>query len=378
MALSINILTKTMRVAAGESIKFEYQPASAAGVPESLTGRAFVLSIYDAARVSRGYFDAKVIVGADPVVQWGLDGLVSEGLLSFSDLKWEIAERLNNSRDVIISGTFIVDMSAPTIQNYDSAPITQYRTRITRKSDPGKKPFFSTKMTPLVVPVPAPAFTAQPSISPTSGTVGQTFTANDGAVTNGAITARQWFLNGTAIDGATTGSYTSVAVGSLAYRATASGNGSVSATSADVTVSKAPAPSMSISSAVSKPEGNTGTSDYSWTVTLNRDGSPAAHPFSWVVSGTGTTPANAADFGGSFPNGSGVFSPGETSKTITVLTTGDLTVEQDETFALTVSATGLATVSSSGTIINDDFSVFSTGAWNDSAKWSDTDVWSDA
>lgn len=116
----------------------------------------------------------------------------------------------------------------------------------------------------------------------------------------------------------------------------------------------APAPSLSLSAAVSQAEGNSGATAFAWTLTLNRDGSTASYPYSWAVTGTGTNPANAADFGGTLPSGSGTFAPGETSKTITVLVAGDTSVEPAETFTLTVTASGLNTVSSIGTIGNDD------------------------
>ncbi|MET3723441.1 spike base protein, RCAP_Rcc01079 family [Sphingomonas trueperi] len=120
-----------------------------------------------------------------------------------------------------------------------------------------------------------------------------------------------------------------------------------------------PQPSLSLSSAVTKAEGNSGTTAFTWTLTLNRDGSTAAYPFAWAVTGNGSNPASAADFGGALPSGSGTFAAGETSKTITVLVTGDTAVEPDETFLLTVTASGLNTVTSTGTISNDDASTVS-------------------
>ncbi len=78
----------------------------------------------------------------------------------------------------------------------------------------------------------------------------------------------------------------------------------------------------------------------------------------WAVSGSGSNPVDVADFGGTFPSGSVTFLPNEVSKTINVTVTGDLTIEQDENFTVTLSgATGgatLSTASAVGTIINDD------------------------
>lgn len=115
-----------------------------------------------------------------------------------------------------------------------------------------------------------------------------------------------------------------------------------------------PAPSLSLSAAVAQNEGDSGSTAFTWVLSLNRDGSTAAFNYSWAVVGSGTNPADAADFGGSFPSGTGTFATGETSKNIVVIASGDTAVELDETFTLTVSAPGLNTVSSIGTIINDD------------------------
>ncbi|MEG8045731.1 Calx-beta domain-containing protein [Sphingomonas aerolata] len=201
--------------------------------------------------------------------------------------------------------------------------------------------------------VPAPTLT-QPSISPTSGAVGTTFTATDGTVTNGTITGRRWLLGTTAIGTGTT--VTPNAAGSLTRENTAVGTNGETITSTSVarTVSAASAPSLSLSSAVSKAEGNSGTTLFSWILTLSRDGSTAAYPFSWATAGNGANPADAADFGGAFPAGSGTFAAGETTKTISVLVAGDTAFEPDDTFTLSVTAAGLNTVTSTGTITNDD------------------------
>ena len=56
----------------------------------------------------------------------------------------------------------------------------------------------------VVAPPSAPAFTTQPSISPTSGTAGSTlFAVTPGTVSDGAVVARVWLLNGTAISSGT-------------------------------------------------------------------------------------------------------------------------------------------------------------------------------
>jgi Ca2+-binding RTX toxin-like protein len=108
---------------------------------------------------------------------------------------------------------------------------------------------------------------------------------------------------------------------------------------------------------VSLAEGDTGTTAFSYTVSRSGDTS-AASSVSWAVSGSGTNPANAADFqGGVLPSGTLSFAAGETSKTVVVSVVGDTTVEPDETFTVTLSgATGatLGTATVAGTITNDD------------------------
>ena len=115
-----------------------------------------------------------------------------------------------------------------------------------------------------------------------------------------------------------------------------------------------PAPTLSLSAPITKVEGNTGTTEYRWTLTLNRDGSTAAIPYSYSVTGSGSNPANAADFGGAFPSGSGTFAAGETTKQVVILAYADNAIEPDEQFTLTVSSSGLASVASTGIIANDD------------------------
>lgn len=98
--------------------------------------------------------------------------------------------------------------------------------------------------TPTPTPTPAPSFTVQPSISH-DGTpqVGETLTGNDGTITNGTVSARQWLLNGSAISGATGATYVPDTAGNIGYRVTATGaGGSTQATSSAVTVAAAPTP----------------------------------------------------------------------------------------------------------------------------------------
>lgn len=86
--------------------------------------------------------------------------------------------------------------------------------------------------------VTAPSFTAAPSISPSSGNSAATFTATDGTVSNGSVTARRWLLSGTAIGTGVT--VVPGAAGSLVLENTATGpGGTTTATSSAVTVTAA-------------------------------------------------------------------------------------------------------------------------------------------
>lgn len=121
----------------------------------------------------------------------------------------------------------------------------------------------------------------------------------------------------------------------------------------------------------SKAEGNAGTTALTFTVT--RAGYTAvAHSVNWAVAGIldgAALPANAADFaGGALPAGTITFAAGETAKTITVTIAGDLAVETDEAFAVTLSAASagatIATATATGVIQNEDtnFAIAATSA----------------
>jgi hypothetical protein len=86
-----------------------------------------------------------------------------------------------------------------------------------------------------------------------------------------------------------------------------------------------------------KPEGNTGSTAYTFTVARlgHLDQQSTAN---WAVTGSGVSSAAAADFvGGVLPTGTVSFAAGESSKTITVLVSGDSTVESDEGFTVSLS-----------------------------------------
>ncbi|MCF8209306.1 MAG: hypothetical protein K9K38_07885 [Rhodoferax sp.] len=111
----------------------------------------------------------------------------------------------------------------------------------------------------------------------------------------------------------------------------------------------------------SKSEGQSGTTTYSFSVTRAGAISQAA-TVAWALTGSGSNPVNAADFGGSLPSGTVSFAANELSKTLEISVAGDTSVEFDEGFTVTISNARLADTSlqtivdasATGLIRNDD------------------------
>ena len=106
---------------------------------------------------------------------------------------------------------------------------------------------------------------------------------------------------------------------------------------------------------VSQAEGDNGTTAFTFTVTRTGDLTQATTA-DWSVSGD----ADATDFGGAIPSGQVSFAAGQSTATITVEATGDLDVENDEAFTVTLSNANNATISqptASSVIVNDDVSL---------------------
>jgi hypothetical protein len=104
-------------------------------------------------------------------------------------------------------------------------------------------------------------------------------------------------------------------------------------------------------------EGNGGIKAFTFNITRNGDTSSFSS-VNWKVIGSGTNPADDADFaGGTLPSGTVSFAPGETNKTITVNVLGDIKSEPDEEFTVTLFEpinTSIRTASATATIENDD------------------------
>lgn len=121
--------------------------------------------------------------------------------------------------------------------------------------------------------------------------------------------------------------------------------------------------------AITQNEGNSGSTAYA--VTVRRGGNlSGTNTVTATVSGVGLNPANAADFGGTFPTQVLSFGPTEATKVFTVNVSGDATAEFNETFAVTLSAPSAGTVLvGSGkdkivcTITNDDAALVGAFVW---------------
>jgi len=107
-----------------------------------------------------------------------------------------------------------------------------------------------------------------------------------------------------------------------------------------------------------KPEGNSGTTTFTFTVT--RSGlTTVASTVNYAVRGSFSNGANAADFTGAvLPSGTLNFVIGEASKVITINVVGDRLAELSEGFIVTLSSPSslgtLTTLTATGTIQNDD------------------------
>ena len=137
------------------------------------------------------------------------------------------------------------------------------------------------------------------------------------------------------------------------------GNGLTSTATVSVT-NFAPIPPLLSIAAVDadKPEGNAGLTAFAFTVTRGAE-TGGETSVDYAVTGTGATPADAADFaGGVFASGTITFAPGETARSLTIEVAGDTDFEPDEGFLVTLSnPTGIAiieTATAIGIIRNDD------------------------
>jgi hypothetical protein len=112
-------------------------------------------------------------------------------------------------------------------------------------------------------------------------------------------------------------------------------------------------------------EGNGGLTEFTFSVMRNGN-IDVATTVDFSVSPGGSTPADAADFGGSLPTGTVAFAVGEVEKTITISVAGDVDEEADEGFTVSLNHPSSGVVLGSGvtsTIVNDDAPSPSLSTW---------------
>ncbi len=112
-------------------------------------------------------------------------------------------------------------------------------------------------------------------------------------------------------------------------------------------------PGLQVNSA-SRAEGNSGTANLTFTVTLSTSSASTVTVQYATANGTAVAPGDYTATSGTL-----TFTPGQISKTVNVPIVGDSAVEADETFTLNLSNPTnavLSVASGTGTITNDDFS----------------------
>jgi urease beta subunit len=111
-------------------------------------------------------------------------------------------------------------------------------------------------------------------------------------------------------------------------------------------------PTLSINNSLSLAEGNSGTTSFTFTVTLSTaSGLPVSVDFA-TADGSALATSDYQSQTGTL-----TFNPGQTTKTITVLVNGDTLIEANETFTVGLSGPvngSITTGTGTGTILNDD------------------------
>ncbi|PYQ71262.1 MAG: hypothetical protein DMG01_26015, partial [Acidobacteria bacterium] len=167
-------------------------------------------------------------------------------------------------------------------------------------------------------------FSAQPAISST-GTL--TYTSAAGATGSATVTVQLHDDGGTANGGADTSA------------------------AQTFTITITPPPTLTIND-VSQLEGNSGITPFVFTISLNPAATVNVTVNYQTLNGTAATPRDYTAVSGTL-----TFTPGQTSKTVTVNVNGDTTKESNETFALRLSNAVNAAIGDNeglGTILDDD------------------------
>lgn len=358
--LRIQTDLRAYAISAGEPWLMEVQLLDQNSQALDIPDDALVLTFYDAG--TRAIVDQTIGErrqdSTGEYFRWARAGTFTEGLYGKA-LKVELARRYKDSRLVISTGDLTISSTAASVPSLSTAPIGDIITRVSIKASAqlggtaavtiGVRPFEE-----------APEFAELPAIAHDGTPIaGETGTLTWGTISGGSSLLREVLLNGTALDGPIGGTIT-FQVGTYQLRETAEGPGgqSIGRSEAVVVQPAPPKPTITFGALdLVKLEGDSGTAIFAAAINLARDGVTGALGYTWEVVPSGSNPADAADFGGTLPSGNGTFAPGETTKAITFLVSGDTAVEPDEAFELVVTLTGYNTVRANGTITNDDYPV---------------------
>jgi hypothetical protein len=120
-----------------------------------------------------------------------------------------------------------------------------------------------------------------------------------------------------------------------------------------------PDPTFGLYSMGSSEEGDTGITNFQFLINFHGNDGSVEATVDWAVTGTGDNPADADDFGGTFPSGTLSFGVNEFFKFFNVPVSGDAAVELNENFKVTLSNAQGATIfphatEAVATITNDD------------------------
>jgi hypothetical protein len=233
--LTIDNRLTTWRLAAGEPFLFDLMLLNRDGMPVDISSRAYVMSFFKAnsRTIIQQINGVERMEGIERFVRFARDGTFSEGFRGQVGIRVELSERFRNGRNVIAAGALTVDDSAFGLSSFDNGVLGHMaaRARIREPNEisissvpfvenlPGPEP----EPDPDPEPVPAPQFTTDPSVTPTSGEVGDTFEVDPGEASNATALNVSWLRGGTAI--ATGTVYTADVAGDLTPRVVAVGPG---------------------------------------------------------------------------------------------------------------------------------------------------------
>ena len=287
---------------------------------------------------------------------------------------------VDNNHTYTLSGVSLSQLSSSNIVAKDTATVSKWNSLFSSASQPsvsignaskaeGNSGTANMAFTVTLSKASSTPVTVKYATSNGTATAGQDYTSSTGTLTFAAGETSK------TINVAVTGDATvepdetftvTLSAPSGAKLGTATATGTITNDDAVVV-----APTVSIANA-SKAEGNSGTSNLEFTVTLSK---AATSPVTVKYATSNGTATAGQDY--TAATGTITFAAGETSKTVNVVVAGDATVEPDETFTVTLSAPSGATLgaaTATGTITNDDVSTGGTGGGLNSgdaadAKW---------